>query len=108
MYSNNNVNTNINYNDKICIMGSNGCGKSTLINALVGEKVAAVVNKILQRCDIFANNWFFHCGMLTRGYSVAQRLHLVIHNRFQDVNNIHRNFFLCLWHSTSVHLHIII
>ncbi|MBE6149699.1 MAG: ABC-F family ATP-binding cassette domain-containing protein [Firmicutes bacterium] len=30
-----NINIKINYNDKICIMGSNGCGKSTLIKRIL-------------------------------------------------------------------------
>jgi len=30
-----NINIKINYNDKICIMGSNGCGKSTLIKSIL-------------------------------------------------------------------------
>ena len=30
-----NINIKINYNDKVCIMGSNGCGKSTLIKRIL-------------------------------------------------------------------------
>ena len=30
-----NVNVKVNYNNKICIMGSNGCGKSTLIKRII-------------------------------------------------------------------------
>lgn len=34
-----NINFKINYNDKVCIMGSNGCGKSTLIKRIIENNV---------------------------------------------------------------------
>ena len=33
------INLKINYNDKVCIMGSNGCGKSTLIKRIIENNV---------------------------------------------------------------------
>ena len=38
------INIIINYGDKVCILGNNGTGKSTLINRLVGRKSAGVGN----------------------------------------------------------------
>ena len=74
----------------VSIIGKTNVGKSTLINALVGEKVAAVVNKChvkMGNMGSVSYNYDNLCIVSFKGLDIEQTLNLMIENDV-EINDI--------------------